>query len=92
MRSHVPPFYLLFSFCFWTTKLPLIQKKRGVGTVGRGGARVTPMAPGHLSTLLNVMFPLTGTEKNSDLMIPEMIHANNPGRSGVKGTGKRDKG
>lgn len=60
--------------------------------VGRGGARVTPMAPGHLSMLLNVMFPLTETDKNSDLMIPEMIHANNPGRSGVKGTGKRDKG
>lgn len=50
------------------------------------------MAPGHLSMLLNVMFPLTGTEKNSDLMIPEMIHANSPEKSGVKGTGKRDKG
>lgn len=50
------------------------------------------MAPGHLSMLLNVMFPLTETEKNSDLMIPETIHANNPGRSGVRGTGKRGKG
>lgn len=58
----------------------MIQKKTGVGRVGRWGARVTPMAPGHLSTLLNVMFPLTETEKNSDLMIPETIHANNPGR------------
>lgn len=38
------------------------------------------------------MFPLTETEKNSDLMIPEMIHANNPGRSGVKETGKRGEG
>lgn len=79
MRSHVPPFYLLFSFCFWTIKLPLIQK-RDVGSAGRGGARVTPMAPGHLSTLLNVMFPLTETEKDSDLMIPQTIHANNLGR------------
>lgn len=60
--------------------------------MGRGGARVTPMAPGHLSMLLNVMFPLTETEKNSDLMIPETTHANNPGRSGVRGTGKRGKG
>lgn len=38
------------------------------------------------------MFPLTETDKNSDLMIPEIIHAKNPGRSGVKGTGKSDKG
>lgn len=60
--------------------------------MGRGGARVTPMAPGHFSMLLNVMFPLTETDKNSDLMIPEIIHAKNPGRSGVKGTGKSDKG
>lgn len=81
MRSHVPPFYLLFSFCLWTTKLPLMEKKRGVGRVRRGGARVTPMAPGHFSMLLNVMFPLTERQKKtSDLMIPEMIHANNPRR------------
>lgn len=44
--------------------------------MGRGAARVSPMAPGHLSMLLNVMFPLTETENNSDLMIPETIHAN----------------
>lgn len=47
--------------------------------MGRGGDRITPVAPGHLSTLLNVTFPLTETEKNSDLMIPETMHANNPG-------------
>lgn len=65
MRSHVPPFYLLFFFCFWTTKVPLIQKKRGVGRVKRGGASVTPMAPGHFSTLLNVIFPLTESQKKT---------------------------
>lgn len=59
----------------------MIQKKRGVGRVKRGGASVTPMAPGHFSTLLNVIFPLTESQKkNSDLMISEMIHANSPGR------------
>lgn len=40
----------------------MIQKKRGVGRVKRGGASVTPMAPGHFSTLLNVIFPLTESQ------------------------------
>lgn len=43
----------------------MIQKKRGVGRVKRGGASVTPMAPGHFSTLLNVIFPLTESQKKT---------------------------
>ncbi|ETE71172.1 hypothetical protein L345_03034, partial [Ophiophagus hannah] len=38
--------------------VPLLDNKASIDTQ-KGGVSVTPMAPGHFSTLLNVMFPST---------------------------------
>lgn len=73
-------FLSAFLFLHLGNKASFDTEEKGGREGGEGGCQSHPNGPRSLIHAPNVMFPLTETEKNSDLMIPETIHTNNPGR------------